>query len=210
MQEPRLCLHHNYSREQIQTGSNPEGAWPIGISGFRAPASAAIKKLVSGLNPMEARKLRSKGPNQQHITVDIRCGCTRLGALDRAASAAKDVIKSDWTSPEEDQGKGERRESKWKFITWAIGRPDQPVVPVDSHDRHSEIDANGERGNPGEESGKNQQATEEFGESGNVSEPGGNAEAGHKVRMLMQTSEDLVGSMGEHGESQRKTHDQQS
>jgi len=118
------------------------------------------------------------------------------------------MIKRDGAGAEENQSKGEGAGGEGKFVSWPIGRSQETIVPVDFPNGDRQVDADGEGGGAGEESGQNQQATEKLGEGRDVAQPAGQAHAGHELREMMQAAENLVISVGDHNRAQCEAHDE--
>jgi len=123
-----------------------------------------------------------------------------------ATAGGADVIEGDGAATEEDKGKGEGGQSEGKFIS-AVS--DHAVVEVHFGDGYGEVDAEGEGGDTRKQARQHQQATHELGEGGDVGGPGGESEAGDEVGMVMESTEYLVVSVGEHDGSKSDAHDQE-
>ena len=84
----------------------------------------------------------------------------------------------------------------------------QAVVQIYLPDRDAKVNANGQRGGASEKAGQQEYPAQELRKRGNVTGPGGQAEAGHKLGVLMQASENFVGAVDDHNGTQGKSHDQ--
>src|SRR6266849_7751623 len=122
-------------------------------------------------------------------------------------TTAKDVVNGERASPEENQGEGERRKREGKLVASIAGKP---VVQVHFPDRNRQIDADGECRSPGEESDQNEQAANKFGQGGQVGSPAGQSQAGYKLHVVMEPSEDLVIAVSDHDGAQREAHGEES
>lgn len=83
----------------------------------------------------------------------------------------------------------------------------QAVVQMHLPDRDAEIKANGQRGGASEKAGQQEYPAQKLGERGHVTGPGGQAEAGHKLGVVMQAAENFVGAVHDHNGTQGKSHD---
>ncbi len=123
------------------------------------------------------------------------------------SSAAEDMIEGDGTASKEDQDKGKRGDGKRKFIAVVAG---ESVVPVYFPDCDEEIDQQDEGGGASEESRQNQNAAQKLGEGRDIAQPCGQSQAGDELRMVLQASEDLMVTVGDHDHSQGQTHHHKS
>jgi hypothetical protein len=114
------------------------------------------------------------------------------------------VVDGDGSGSEEDQSKSQRGCGKGELISM-IAR--QAIMQVHLPDRDAKVNANGERGDAGEKASQEKYSAEEFGERGNVTRPGGQAEAGDKFGVVMQASENFVSAVHDHNGTQGKSHD---
>lgn len=83
----------------------------------------------------------------------------------------------------------------------------QAVVQMHLPDRSAKINANGKCGDSREKASQQEYPAQELGERGNVTGPGGQAEAGHKLGVMMQAAENFVGAVHDHNGTQGKSHD---
>jgi len=142
---------------------------------------------------------------------DLDTSGQRSGPFGRArASPAQDVIQRNGAGPEEDQGKCHRCRGHRELVAWTIWRSHQPVVQMHLPDGDRQVNANRECRSSSEESGKDEQAAEEFRKGRNITEPRRQAEAGDKLRVVMQSAKHLVIAMSGHDRAQRQAHHQQS
>jgi hypothetical protein len=84
----------------------------------------------------------------------------------------------------------------------------QAVVQMHFPDRDAKVNANGKRGDAREKSSQQEYPAQEFSERGNVTGPAWQAEAGHKVGVMMQASENFVGAVHDHNGTQGNSHDE--
>ena len=116
------------------------------------------------------------------------------------------MVEGDRSSAEKDEAKGQGGKSQGEFVS-AVAH--QPVMEVYFSDGDAKIDADGKSSAAGEEADKHEQAAKKFGERGDISQPGGNPQAGNEVSMLLKSAEDLVVSVAHHDSAKGKTHHQE-
>lgn len=114
------------------------------------------------------------------------------------------MIEGDGTAIKAHQCEGEYRKSQRKFISVVAC---QSVMEVHFGNRDTHIDADGEGSHASEQADQNEDSAEEFGEGREVSAPGGKAEAGDELNVMMKAPENLVVSVDEKYEAQREAHD---
>ena len=117
------------------------------------------------------------------------------------------MINGEGASSEENQAEGERRKGEGKLVTSVAG---EPIVQVHFPDRNHQIDADGECRSSGEESDQNEQSANKFGKGGQVGGPARQSQAGDKLHVVMEPSEDLVISVSDHDGTQREAHGEES
>lgn len=127
--------------------------------------------------------------------------------LGAGATASEDVVYGDGACAEKDEreGKGGQRQRELDTVI-----PGEAVVPMHFPDGHDHVDADGESGEAGEESGQDEQSAKEFGEGGQVGGPCGESQAGDELGVMMESAKDFVIAMDDHNGPQGQTHEQQS
>lgn len=99
------------------------------------------------------------------------------------------MVDGDRACAKKDEGEGDGGQREWEFESVIAG---EAVVPVHFPNGDAKIDADGEGGGAGEESGKDEQSAEKFRERREIPGPGRKAQAGHEMSMIMQSAKDLV------------------
>ncbi len=158
---------------------------------FRPPEDRAAG---SGVNPTSTRKLHHAGGSR---------------SLGRTASATQYVIDGNRPSAKEDQGKREGSRGEWEFISGMVWGTHESVVPMHFPDGDNEVDADRECGRASEQSHQDQQAAEKLGEGRYVAQPGGKAQTGDHLSMMVQSTKNLLRSVGDHDGAQGQAHDDQ-
>lgn len=190
MQAYERPTHHNFNGTGIQ----------LNRTCSNRPAFLMVKRLATAQrNPVERNKLRA------NIILTAKSGSQ--GGTPSATT--QNMVNSYGTSAKEDEAEREGGSRHGEFIPWAVGGPDESVVPVHLPNGNEQIDKNRERCRAREKSRQDQQATDEFGEGGHIAEPCRQSETGDHLRMVMQSSENFVRAMRDHDDSQGETHYQQ-
>ena len=114
------------------------------------------------------------------------------------------MVEGDGSAAKKYQGKCEGGQSEGKFVP--VGSR-QSVVEVHFGDSDGEIDADGERGDAGEQAYEDENAAEELSEGGDVGRPARKSEAGDEVRVVVKSAEDLVVTVNDDDGTECKTHD---
>ena len=128
----------------------------------------------------------------------------RLFSLTAAGGA--DVIEGDGAAAEEDKGKCEGGEGQREFVS-AVAH--QPVVEVHLGDGYGDIDADGQSCNASEQAEQNEKAAKELGEGREVGGPARESEADDELGMVVQSAENLVGSVDDDDGAEGETHDKE-
>jgi hypothetical protein len=123
-----------------------------------------------------------------------------------AAAGSPNVVEGDGAGTEKDEGKGKSGQSEREFVPAVTG---QSVVEVHFGNGDGEIDADGEGGDAREEAEQNEQSAEELSESGEISRPAWESEAGDEVSVVVKSAENLVVTVNEHDGTQGETHDKE-
>jgi hypothetical protein len=76
-------------------------------------------------------------------------------------------------------------------------------------DGHRQVDADGQGGGAREEASDNQQPAEEFGEGGDVSQPGGQAEAVDEFGVVVEAAKHFMGTVSDHNGTESQAHQQE-
>jgi len=105
------------------------------------------------------------------------------------------VVEGDGTPSEEDQAESECRQGEGEFIPPVT---EQSVVEVHRGDGDGQIDADGKSGYPREQPQQNEQAAKELAERREVAGPSRQSEAGDELGMVVESAENLLGSMADH------------
>lgn len=116
------------------------------------------------------------------------------------------MVEGDGAAAEEDEGKCQGGQSQGELVP-AVAN--QSIVEVDFDDGDGKVDANGKRSDASEQAQQDEQPAKEFGEGGEVGCPGGESEAGDKLRVVVKASENLVVSVVEHYRAKGKAHDEE-
>ena len=113
------------------------------------------------------------------------------------------MVEGDGTTSEKDEGECESGESQGKFIS-AVAHQSIVEVHLGDGDRH--VDANRKSSHPSEQAEQNQQTTEKFGEGGKVCTPGGKAQAGDELNMVLKAAKDFMVSVVENNGAEHEAH----
>lgn len=131
------------------------------------------------------------------------------GALGAATSAASEnVVQRNRAAAKKDEGEGERCRRQGELVSGVVGPSEQPVVQVRFPDGDAEVNADHEGGDASEESPQDQDSAEKLGEGGNICQPRGDAEAGHPLRGVMESSKYFVIAVRSHDGTQSDAHDE--
>jgi hypothetical protein len=116
------------------------------------------------------------------------------------------MVKGDGTAVEAHQGECNGSEGEGKFVS-AVAR--ESIMKVDFGNGDAHINAQGEGSDAGKEADKDQYAAKEFGESGEVSAPGGKAEAGNELNVVMETAENFMIAVDKENNTKDEAQDQE-
>jgi hypothetical protein len=116
------------------------------------------------------------------------------------------VIEGNGAAPEEDEGKREGGEGQGEFVS-AITH--QSIVEVYFRDGDGHVDADGKRRHTSKQAQQDEQAAKELGEGGEIRCPGWQSEAGDKLSMLVESTENLMVSVVYDDCAQSQAHDEE-
>lgn len=80
---------------------------------------------------------------------------------------------------------------------------------VDFDDGDDHVDANRKGGHASEEANQDEQTAKEFGEGREISAPGGKAEAGDELNMVVKSAEDFMVTVVDEDGAESKAHDEE-
>src|SRR5208282_3792915 len=112
---------------------------------------------------------------------------------------AEDMIQGNRAGSKEDQGERHGCECKRELVSGSAGPSQQSVVQVHLPDGDREVNANGEGGTAREEARQYHNAAEKLDEGRNISQPGGDAQARHKLCRVVQPNYFVIAVRGHDG-----------
>ena len=116
------------------------------------------------------------------------------------------MIEGDGAGTEKDEGEGEGGQSEGEFVA-ALAH--QSVVEVYFGDGDGEIDADGDSSAAREQANEYEQGTKKLDIGGEIAHPGGQAEAGDELGVVVKSAENLVVSVAKHDRAQSEAHDKE-
>ena len=123
-------------------------------------------------------------------------------------AATQDVVNGNGAGSEEDQGKRERSRCHRKFEARSIGRSYEPVVQMDFPNGDAQIDTDSESRGTSEESCKDENATDQFREGGDIAQPRRESHTADRVGEWAKIMKNLLISMCCHDCAQCEPHDE--
>jgi hypothetical protein len=114
------------------------------------------------------------------------------------------MVQRDGAGAEENKSKSKSSDGKGELEAAIAG---QAIVQMHFPNGDREIDADGEGGSAGKETGQDQQSTEKLREGGKVSCPGWQTQAAYELGVMMKASENFVISVRDHDGAERDAHD---
>ena len=80
-------------------------------------------------------------------------------------------------------------------------------MPMNLPDSNAKVDTDGKGRHPSEESDQQQQSANQFGECGNVTQPGGKPHTSNHVGEVPEAAKDFVVAVNAHNCAERQPHD---